>query len=150
MLNFLTGGAVSLATELIKGIASYKQDKSDKRHELELAKLQAELSRENNEITIANIDNNSEIERYKTIGKTFKSGIKIVDFLNGIIRPVWGIVCLVLFIKLTFFAINLYISTDTIYSNSDAYELVLGRIAYFDSICDSVIGFFFVKRSFQK
>jgi len=80
LLGSLLGFLGSSVPELFKVF----QDKRDKAHELAIIAKQAEI---NKEAKIITADYKFDIEALKTSVEQTKTGYKVVDILNGLVRP---------------------------------------------------------------
>lgn len=67
------------------------QDKNDKKHELEIMRLQMEAAKHQAQKNLDAIGINSQaqqnIQEIKSLYATYKTGINWVDALNGLVRP---------------------------------------------------------------
>lgn len=144
MLDFLTGGVVSLLAESVKQLFDYIKTKNDKNYNIlaHEANLKQELLAKREE---------AEVERYKTIQNTYSSDNDKMHGLNAIVRPLWGLVCLILFTTLTVVSIYVYcIYLRNVNSSVIMLNFIVDRIDFFEETCNAIIAFFFVKRSFQR
>lgn len=76
-----------LSPILSEGVKIY-QDKQDKKHEVELLKLQMQQQVQGYTAKLEEIEAHADIEESKEIYKTYSTQIKWVDALNGTVRPI--------------------------------------------------------------
>ena len=141
LLASLSGFFGSLFPELLK----YFFDKNDKKHELEVLKIQIEANKTNNnrkaEATLLNFENSE----FKTLYSTYKSGIDWIDGLNAGVRP---ILAYAFFILYSYAKYMQYTNFAELVSAEELIEL-LWNIED-QAIFASVIGFYFGQRAFSK
>lgn len=100
LLGSLLGFLGSSVPELFKVF----QDRRDKAHELALIAKQAEI---NKEAKIITADYKFDIEALKTSVEQTKTGYKVVDILNGLVRPT---IAFGFFIAYVFIKFGLYLA----------------------------------------
>ena len=84
LLASITGFISSLIPDALK----FLLDKSDKKHELEILKLQIQMQEKGINNNLEEIQAVVDLNEAKAIYATYKSGINWIDSLNGTVRPV--------------------------------------------------------------
>ena len=84
LFGALIGFLGSLAPDLLKLL----RDHTDRKHELTILRLQMEQQQQGHQQRLEEIHVEADIAESKALYKTFYSGIKWVDALNGTVRPV--------------------------------------------------------------
>lgn len=114
MIEAIIGAITGFVSSSLPYIWRYFVDKSDKKHKLEILKLQLEKSdsERKHEEYKTNVDFN--LEEARETFKDSKTNIKLVDALNGTVRPViaYGFFFLYAYCKLRY-SYGSWNSTDT-------------------------------------
>ncbi len=115
------------------------KDKSDKKHELEIIKLQIEQQQKGHVQRLEEINIEADIAESKAIYKTFKSGIYWVDGLNASVRPVLAYAFFILYASIKCTEIIIYDATIAdVWLQED------------QAIFAAIISFYFGQRAFSK
>ncbi len=83
LLSTLLGFAGAAFPDLLK----LWQDKADRDHELAILKLQMDFQKQGATERLAEINTQADIAETAALYKTYNSGIRWVDALNGTVRP---------------------------------------------------------------
>jgi hypothetical protein len=109
----LLGSLIGFLSSIIPDVVKIFQDRQDKKHELEILKLQIgrEQTAFNQKLEAINVQ--ADIAESKQLYSTYKTQIKWVDALNGTVRPViaYSFFFLYAFLKIEF-ADNLWTEED--------------------------------------
>jgi hypothetical protein len=137
----LFGAGLGFAGSIIPTIFKHFQDKSDKKHELEIMKLQMKAQEKCGTQRLAEINTNADIKENYSLYKTFYSGIKWIDAFNGSVRPV-----------LAYAFFGLYSWTKFIYftKSGDNFSLTEIWTSVDNTIFLTIIAYFFGQRAMQK
>ena len=81
------GAIIGFVGSTIPSIFQYLNDKSDKKHELNVMELQIKSQKELGEQRINEIEISADINENKELYKTYYSKIKWIDAFNGTVRP---------------------------------------------------------------
>lgn len=136
----IIGAITGFTGAIVPSAIKYLQDKSDKKHELELLKTQIKAQKEVTLHRMEEIDIRADIEESKYLYKTFRIGIKWIDALNGTVRPI---------IAYAFFV--LYSWTKIYYFvNNDIYDISQVWTSVDNAIFLTIISFFYGQRAMQK
>lgn len=84
LLGTLLGFIGSLVPDLVKLF----RDHQDRRHERAILELQLQQQRDGHTMRLEEINANADISESRALYKTWASGIRWVDALNGTVRPV--------------------------------------------------------------
>ncbi len=128
---------IGFLSSVIPDIFKQVQDKRDKKHEVEILKLQIENSRAGNAERLAEIEINAGVEEAKIIHQNFKSGINWVDALNSSVRPVIAYSFFLLYAFVKFYQIESGLNWQ-IWQEED------------QAIFAGIISFYFGSRAMQK
>lgn len=109
----LLGSLIGFLSSIIPDVVKMFQDRQDKKHELEILKLQIQREQTafNQKLDAINVQ--ADIAESKQLYSTYKTQIKWVDALNGTVRPViaYSFFFLYAFLKIEF-ADNLWTEED--------------------------------------
>lgn len=145
MMTLLASLLGFITSAIPKGMEIY-QDIQDKKHEVELFKLQIDAMTISHSQRVEEIAIESDVEQNKNIYKTFYSNVKWIDGLNALIRPI---------LALSFFSLYTYVKYTQFTYIGDAglplsvYLDILWTVED-QSIFASVIAFYFGNRTFDK
>lgn len=128
----LFGSLIGFFGSIIPDIVKIFQDRQDKRHELEILKLQIEREKTIHGQKLEAISQQADIAEAKVLYQTYKTEIKWVDALNGTVRPV---IAYSFFFLYAFLKIEL---SDNLWSEED------------QAIFAGIISFYFGQRSMWK
>lgn len=124
----------------------YFQDKQDKKHELEIMDRQMQMARDANTIKLQELQTQENIQEIKSLYKTFNTGIRWVDALNGLVRPI-----------IAFALIGLYIVIEYmifyIIGTEHGYTLEMLEFLWSDedqALFAGIISYYFGSRAFSK
>lgn len=136
------GGLISAT---IPDLVSLFRDRSDKKHEIEILKLQIARENAGHNHKIEEIRLDADIAESKALYKTWKTDVRWVDALNGTVRPV---------LAYTFFALYAAIKVSQVWSYWGAFEF-MQMLQYVWSAEDqaifaAIISFYFGQRSMAK
>lgn len=142
LLASIAGFITSLVPEIVK----FFKDKNDKKHEIEILKMQIEMSRYSDNSRLDEIRIHESTNEIKNLYSTYKSGIFWVDALNSSVRPVLAYCFFVLYTYLKyiqFLAVSKYINStgilvDIIWTTDD------------QAIFAGIISFYFGQRTFSR
>lgn len=84
MIASLVGGILGFVPEFFKIL----NDRRDKKHELDLLRLQIENAQALSKLRITEAEIRADISESQEIYKTYRTGVHWVDALNGTVRPV--------------------------------------------------------------
>jgi hypothetical protein len=87
-MGSVIGAVIGFAGAIFPEIFRMLQDKNDKLHELKIMQLQMENRKNEHTDRLAEINTKADIAEISAIYKTYNTGIKWVDSLNGTVRPV--------------------------------------------------------------
>ena len=142
VLASIAGFVGSAMPECIK----YMQDKNDKKHELEILKLQMDSKSKSHDYRLDEIIYNADIAESKFLSETYKSGVDWVDALNGTVRPVLAYSFFILYGVAKYLQFEIYnLTYKTIMINPDLLWGVEDQ-----SIFASIISFHYGQRAISK
>jgi hypothetical protein len=142
VLASMAGFIGSVIPECIK----YMQDKNDKKHELEILKLQMSINSKSHDYKLDEIIYNTDMAESKFLSNTYKTGIDWVDALNGTVRPVLAYSFFILYGVAKYFQYEIYnLTYKTIMINPDLIWGVEDQ-----SIFASIISFYYGQRAISK
>lgn len=109
----LLGSLIGFLSSIIPDVVKIFQDRQDKKHELEILKLQIQREQTAFNQKLEAINVQADIAESKQLYATYKTQIKWVDALNGTVRPViaYSFFFLYAFLKIEF-ADNLWTEED--------------------------------------
>lgn len=120
------------------------QDGKDKKHELDILKIQAQLQREGHYQRLEEVAISHDAEQQVAMYKTFFSGIKWIDALNALVRPV---------LTFSFFGLYVYIKYMQYSFVSTESMSIIMDIMWADedqALFSSIVAFYFGNRTFNK
>jgi hypothetical protein len=136
----IIGALTGFAGSLLPNIFKFVQDKSDKKHELEIIKLQIQANKQEHIARLEEINTSADINEIKITHEIPSSGIKWIDALNGTVRPI---------IAYAFFI--LYFWTKIAYmTNTEYFKLSELWTSIDNTIFLTIIAFFYGQRAMQK
>ena len=139
LFGALIGFISSLAPEFFKIF----RDREDRKHELEILKLQIEKKKLGISGELEEIKINAESFEKAELYKTYYSGVKWVDALNGTVRPVLSYAFFMLYAAIKFS--QLYYLEAITYA-----EILMLWGAEDQAIFSGVISFYFGSRALSK
>lgn len=83
----LLGSLIGFLSSLFPEIIKFFGDKADKAHELAVMDKQIEMAKMNIQAKLDEINIQADVQESEAIYKTYNSGVRWVDALNGIVRP---------------------------------------------------------------
>lgn len=109
----LLGSLIGFLSSIIPDVVKMFQDRQDKKHELEILKIQIQREQTAFNQKLEAINVQADIAESKQLYATYKTQIKWVDALNGTVRPViaYSFFFLYAFLKIEF-ADNLWTEED--------------------------------------
>lgn len=84
----LFGALVGFLGSIAPDIMKLFRDHQDRRHEMAILQLQLEQQRQGHTHRLEEINAQADISEAKALYRTWQSGVKWVDALNGTVRPV--------------------------------------------------------------
>ena len=132
LIGSILGFLGSIVPEAFKMFKQYSDDKQ----ELLLLEKQMEFAKQNQKLKLQEINTNADIAESKALYKTYNTGIKWVDALNGTVRPI---------IAYSFFL--LYVFIKIIQAVETPWALWTPTD---EAIFAGVISFYFGRRSLEK
>ena len=131
-------------------ILDYFQDKQDKKHEITLLNLQMEANREaakqQSIDRLAEIKAQENIQEIKSIYKTFNVGVKWVDALNGLVRPVIAFLLIGLYCVIEYMIFDIILTSGNM--DLDMLEFLWGEDD--QALFCAIIAYYFGSRAFNK
>lgn len=124
----------------------YFQDKQDKKHELAVMDRQMAMAKDANTIKLQELQTQENIQEIKSIYKTFNTGIRWVDALNGLVRPIIAFALIGLYIVIEYMIFYI-IGTET------GYTLEMLEFLWSDedqALFSGIISYYFGSRAFSK
>jgi hypothetical protein len=135
------GAGVGFVGSIVPTIFKHFQDKSDKKHELEIMKLQMKVQEKYGTQRLAEINADADIKESYGLYKTFYSGIKWVDAFNGSVRPV---------LAYAFFGLYGWTKIAYFIKSGDAFLLAEMWTSVDSTIFLTIIAYFYGQRAMQK
>ncbi|MDX1949944.1 MAG: hypothetical protein SFT90_05535 [Rickettsiales bacterium] len=102
ILSSFIGFISSVIPDLLKQI----QDRRDKKHEVEILKLQMENARAGHKEKLDVIEVNSGLEEAKIIYQNQNSGVRFIDGLNASVRPIIAYGFFILYCMVKYFQVQ--------------------------------------------
>ena len=135
----IIGALIGFGGSAFPSICKYFQDKSDKKHEIEVMKLQINAQEKSHNQKLEEINISADIKESENLYRTFYSGIKWIDAFNGSVRPMLAYAFFLLYgyVKIAYFVKYGGELTD-IWTSID------------NTIFLTIISYFFGQRSMQK
>ena len=84
----LLGSLIGFISAAFPDLLKIWRDAADRKHELTILRLQMEQAAQGHQQRLEEINTQADIAESKALYKTYYSGIKWVDALNGTVRPV--------------------------------------------------------------
>lgn len=84
----LLGSLIGFISAAFPDLLKIWRDSADRKHELTILRLQMEQAAQGHQQRLEEINAQADIAESKALYKTYYSGIKWVDALNGTVRPV--------------------------------------------------------------
>jgi len=149
-LKWFTGAGFGMIAGWLSEITKAAQDERDKRHELDILRLQYRFAEKTAELQIAEREIAGKYDlKAERAAINPRTGIRIVDVCNGLMRPFAAAACVLAFLS---FSGLLFVSM--------AHDLMAGHVGYLDAlkafegstIADTIMvvwGFLFGARSFK-
>ncbi|MFC1659517.1 hypothetical protein ACFL0U_03050 [Pseudomonadota bacterium] len=135
------GAITGFIGAVIPNILKLLQDKFDRKHELEIMKLQIKSQKEFGTHKIEEINVNADIPEKQSLYKTFYSGIKWIDVFNGSVRPT---LAYAFFLLYTYTKIAYFLTAGDNFLISEMWTTVDNTIFM------TIISFFYGQRAMQK
>jgi len=141
LLASIAGFISSIIPEIFKIFT----DKNDKKHELEIMDRQITLSRRNAAYRLEEISAYADVEETKSIYKTFRSNVFVIDALNASVRPILAYSFFALYATVKYFQFQI------IHNISDL-QIILSTVWTEDdqAIFAGIISFYFGQRAISK
>ena len=120
------------------------QDSKDKKHELDILRIQADLQREGHYQRLEEVAISHDAEQQAAMYRTFFSGIKWIDALNALVRPV---------LTFSFFGLYVYIKyMQYSFVSDESLSLIMDIMwaSEDQALFSSIIAFYFGNRTFNK
>lgn len=134
------GAITGFTGALVPSVIKYLQDKNDRKHELEILKMQIKAQKEGNLHRMDEIDIKADVDMSKYLYKTFNTGIRWIDALNGTVRPV---IAYAFFVLYSWTKIHYFL-------NSDIFDISQVWTSTDNTIFLTIIAFFYGQRTMQK
>lgn len=141
LLASLLGFVSSTFPDLLK----LWRDGADRKHELEILKLQLEQQKQGHVNRLEEIQIAADGIESKALYKTYSIGIKWVDALNGTVRPVLAYSFFILYSAVKYAQISILLDSVNII---EAFPLIWHEED--QTIFAGIISFYFGVRAFQK
>lgn len=131
----LIGALFGFVSGITPDLFGMWRDKQDRKHELEIMKIQIEQQKQGHTQRLEEITANADIAESKAIYKTFNTGIHWVDAYNGTVRPTlaYAFFSLYLMVKVMLYQqldFTLPWSIQTFWNDTDS-AFLFGVIAYY-------------------
>ena len=84
----LLGALIGFISSAFPDLLKIWRDAADRKHELAILQMQMEQQRQGHTNRLEEINVQADIAESRTLYKTYNTGIKWVDALNGTVRPV--------------------------------------------------------------
>lgn len=138
----LLGAFLGFLTSMLPEFFSLYKERSDRKHELEILQLQLKQQRAQRSERLEEVRVEADTSAARVLYKTFYSGVKWVDALNGTVRPVLAYGFFALYVSLKYAAI-VHMPDDVVFytvfwTEEDA------------AIFAGVISFYYGQRSLSK
>lgn len=141
----LLGALIGFISSIAPRFVDIFRDSLDRKHELELFRLQIQAQKQLGTQRVQEIAVEADADTYKDLYKTYYSGIRWIDALNGTVRPV---------IAYSFFITYVAMKVLTYYAIP--YDAPLGYVVNVlwteadMAIFSGIIAFYFGNRVFDK
>lgn len=136
----IVGAVVGFAGSVVPNVLKHIQDRSDKKHELEILKMQMDFSNQKANTQLKEIGANADLKEAEAIYKTFYNGNKWVDCLNASVRPILAYSFFILYI-----GIKIFYATS-----SNGFNIAQLWSSVDNTIFLTIISFFYGHRAMQK
>jgi hypothetical protein len=140
----LFASIVGFFSSLLPEALKILQDKSDKKHELQILTMQMKIQQSGASDKLAEINAMADIEEAKAIYQTYNIGVKWLDALNGTVRPVLAYAFFMLYGMIKYYQIKV-IGFDAVINNVELLWNVEDQ-----AIFAGIISFYFGNRSMHK
>jgi hypothetical protein len=140
----LLGSLLGFASSAVPDIFKIFQERADRKHELEIIKLQMKQQEQGHIQRLEEINTTADIAETKAIYKTYNTGITWVDALNGTVRPV---------LAYAFFLLYAAVKISQLASHPElplAEALPLVWSDEDSAIFAGIVSFYFGQRAMQK
>lgn len=127
----------------LPSIMNYFQDKQDKKHELEILRMQMEAAKQGGTQKLKELEIEENIAEVNHIYDTYKTGVSWVDALNGTVRPV------VAYLLIGLYCIMEFMYFSIISANSDHITIEMLDLLWTDedhALFSCIIAFYFGSR----
>lgn len=141
ILASLAGFISSLLPDLIRLF----NDRNDKKHELEILKLQIQQNQSSRASKLQEISNIADIIDSKILYSSYNTGVTWVDALNGTVRPVLAYSFFALYSLAKYLQIKLFSSLNILLDN---YDLIWSPED--QAIFAGIISFYYGQRAISK
>jgi Holin of 3TMs, for gene-transfer release len=152
---------------LLPEVSKQFQDRSDKKHELEILKIQISEEGRKSSDRLAEIGITADVEETKAIYQTYNSGVRFIDGFNASVRPVLAYAFFLLYASIKILTIYSLIKAGIplveVYSPIDTsagalpwlqQTTVKVNVSIWDTedkaIFAAILSFYFGKRGFEK
>lgn len=142
LLASIAGFVSSLIPEIVK----YFKDSNDKKHELEIMRMQIQMTKYNISSRLDEIKIAADSSEIRSLYTTYKSGVAWVDALNGSVRPVLAYCFFALYAYLKYLQ---YFALKAISASSGLYVDLLWTTDD-QAIFAGIISFYFGQRTFHR
>lgn len=127
-------------------LMQFFQDRSDKKHELEIMQLQIEMSKNKSADRLEEIKGVENVAEINSLYATYNTGIKWVDALNGTVRPAISYLLIILYCVVQYMYFHTMITTESLTPMMLDYLWSDDDQALFAAI----ISYYFGSRAFNK
>ncbi len=123
-MSAIIGSIIGFVGAVIPDVFRLVQESRDRAHELAIFKLQIEQQRQGHTQRLEEINATADISEARTIYKTYNTGVKWVDALNGTVRPVIAYAFFTLYACVKF-------TTDTPIWSTEDQVIFAGIISFY-------------------
>ncbi|MCI5049405.1 MAG: hypothetical protein MRY32_03635 [Rickettsiales bacterium] len=141
----LLGAALGFASSLVPDLLKLFSQSQDRKHELTIMNMQLEQQRQGHSERLEEIHLQADIAESKALYKTYASGIRWVDALNGTVRPVLAYAFFLLYFSIKWMQYSLIEATAPL-----PWQLTQLWNAEDQAIFAGIIAFYFGQRAMRK
>lgn len=143
----LLGSIIGFISAAFPDLLKLFRDAQDRRHEITILQMQMEQQRQGHTNRLEEINVQADIAESHALYRTYNTGVRWVDALNGTVRPVIAYAFFLLYTSVKFMAyyalpdsstVSLSIIYDTLWTQEDA------------AIFAGIISFYFGQRAMNK